>query len=125
MAPTDVQHLILHQLAHARAGDKGNHSNICLFAYENAWYPLLTEQVTVDRVGALFAHRRPSAIRRYLLPHLNGMNLVLEDVLDGGVNESLNLDMHGKSLSFLLLSLPVQVPATLWHRVSRTAVQSI
>ena len=32
------------------------------------------------------------------------------DVLDGGVNDALNLDMHGKSLSFHLLTLPVTVP---------------
>ena len=52
-------------------------------------------------------------MRRYPLPRLNGFNFVLENVLEGGVNESLNLDMHGKSLSFLLLSLELQVPESL------------
>ena len=32
---------------------------------------------------------------------------------DGGVNDALNLDSHGKSLSFLLLDLPLRVPAAL------------
>jgi hypothetical protein len=41
------------------------------------------------------------------------MNFVLEDVLDGGVNDSLNLDAHGKTLSFLLLSLKIEAPAEL------------
>ena len=41
---------------------------------------------------ALFAVRRPTAVRRYLLPRLQAMNFVLDDVLDGGVNGSLNLD---------------------------------
>ncbi len=41
------------------------------------------------------------------------MNFVLDGVLDGGVNDALNLDSHGKALSFLLLDLPVQVPAAL------------
>jgi hypothetical protein len=36
------------------------------------------------------------------------MNFVLDDVLDGGVNDSLNLDMHGKGLSFHLLTLCVR-----------------
>jgi hypothetical protein len=31
------------------------------------------------------------------------MNFVIDDVLDGGVNGSLNLDTHGKALAFLLL----------------------
>ncbi len=37
------------------------------------------------------------------------MNFVLDDVLDGGVNNSLNLDAHGKTLSFHLLSLPIDI----------------
>jgi hypothetical protein len=31
-------------------------------------------------------------------------------VLDGGVNGSLNLDAHGKSLSSLLLTLAIELP---------------
>lgn len=103
----------LHALAHARAGDKGNHSNIAVFAYRPELYPLLVEQVTPARVGELFASRQPTSVRRYLLPKLHGFNFVLENVLDGGVNESLNLDMHGKALSFLLLSLELRVPGLL------------
>jgi hypothetical protein len=103
----------LHMLAHARTGDKGNHCNISLFAYRPELYSLLVEAVTAERVRQLFAFRSPSVVRRHVLPQLHGFNFVLEDVLDGGVNESLNLDMHGKSLSFLLLSLELQVPQTL------------
>jgi hypothetical protein len=110
MSATDGRTVLLHELAHARAGDKGNHCNICVFAYRHSWYPLLVEQLTEERVAKHFAHRQPSAVHRYLLPRLEGMNFVLENVLDGGVNESLNLDMHGKSLSFLLLAIPIQLP---------------
>jgi hypothetical protein len=56
-------------------------------------------------------------VARYLLPKLNALNFVIDDVLDGGVNDSLNLDSHGKSLSFLLLDLPVQVPTELAPRL--------
>ncbi len=101
----------LHRLAHARTGDKGGTANISLIAYDPAWYPLLVAQVTEAAVAACFAHRAPSRVRRYLLPRLGAMNFVLEDVLDGGVNDSLNLDMHGKALSFHLLTLPVVPPA--------------
>ena len=48
---------------------------------------------------------------RYVLPKMTRMNFVLDDVLDGGVNDSLNLDMHGKGLSFHLLDIAVEVPA--------------
>ena len=99
--------LTLYELAHARTGDKGNKINISLIAYRAQDYDLLVAQVTPERVAAHFAHRQPSGVTRYLLPGLGAMNFVLEDVLDGGVNDSLNLDMHGKGLSFHLLTLRV------------------
>jgi tripartite-type tricarboxylate transporter receptor subunit TctC len=49
-------------------------------------------------------------VTRHLLPRLHAMNFVLDDVLDGGVNDALNLDSHGKALAFRLLELPLQVP---------------
>ncbi|WP_447042423.1 AtuA-related protein [Vreelandella sp. H-I2] len=99
----------LHQLAHARAGDKGERLNVALFAYDPDHYAALLEQVTEARVLALFAHRGASQVRRYPLPNLAGMNFVIDDVLQGGVNGALNLDGHGKTLSFLLLSLEVTI----------------
>jgi len=104
--------LPLHRIAHGRAGDKGNRSNISVIAYQPEFYPLLVEQVTEARVAELFAHRRPRLVRRYLLPKLGALNFVIDDVLDGGVNDSLNLDTHGKSLAFLLLELEVAAPAS-------------
>lgn len=100
----------LHAIAHARAGDKGNHSNISLFAYRPADYDLLVRQVTEERVAAWFSSRHPTAVKRFLLPRLQGLNFVLENVLDGGVNDSLNLDTHGKALSYHLLMLEIDVP---------------
>lgn len=99
--------------AHGRTGDKGNRSNISVIAWHSDLYPLLVEQVTEEAVTRQFGHRRPARVARYLLPHLHAMNLVLDDVLDGGVNDALNLDSHGKSLSFLLLDLPLSVPESL------------
>lgn len=101
--------VLLHSLAHARTGDKGNRSSISLVAYDARNWQLLVDQVTEDRVAALFADRRPTQVRRYLLPRLHAMNFVLDDVLDGGVNGSLNLDSHGKSLSGLLLTLTIDL----------------
>lgn len=102
----------LYTLAHGRTGDKGNRSCISVIAFEAAHWALLVEQVTEARVAHLFAARRPTAVTRYLLPRLQAMNFVLDDVLDGGVNGSLNLDTHGKSLSSLLLTLPIEIYPT-------------
>lgn len=101
----------LHEIAHARTGDKGNRCSIGLIAYRSSDWPILVEQVTQERVLHLFAARRPTGIRRYLLPKLHAMNFVIDGALDGGVNDALNLDSHGKTLSSLLLQLPVTIAA--------------
>lgn len=103
----------LYRLAHSRTGDKGNRSNISVIAWHPALWDVLLDQVTEAAVAQQFALRQPRQVARYLLPHLHAMNIVLDDVLDGGVNDALNLDSHGKALSYLLLDLPVQVPSGL------------
>jgi len=100
----------LRELAHGRTGDKGNRSNISVIARRPEFWSLLVEQVTEEAVARAFSHRRPSRVARYVLPGLQAMNFVIDDVLDGGVNDSLNLDSHGKSLAFLVLDLPVEIP---------------
>ena len=103
----------LWRAAHGRTGDKGNRSNISVIAWHAALYPAIVEQLTETRVAAQFAHRAPAHITRYELPLLHALNFVLDDVLDGGVNDALNLDSHGKALSFLLLDLTIEIPAAL------------
>jgi len=105
----DSRTVALREIAHGRTGDKGNRSNISIIAYRAEDYETLVREVTEERVAALFAHRQPSAVKRYLLPRLGALNFVIDDVLDGGVNNALNLDAHGKSLAFLLLDMPVRV----------------
>ncbi len=111
--PTPTSTGTLYDFAHARTGDKGKRINISLIAYDSRHYDWLVQQVTPERVREHFAHRQPTHVQRYLLPKLAAMNFVLDDVLDGGVNDTLNLDMHGKALSFYLLTLPVTLPMTL------------
>ncbi|WP_059412057.1 AtuA-related protein [Cupriavidus basilensis] len=105
--------IALYQLAHGRTGDKGDRSNISVIAYDPRDFDHLAAHVTEDAVAALFSHRRPAAVRRYLVPSLQAMNFVIDGVLDGGVNDALNLDTHGKALSFLLLQLRLPLPPRL------------
>lgn len=101
----------LHEVAHARAGDKGDRSSISLVPYLPEAFDFLVEQVTEERVLEAFEHRKAVSCRRYLLPRLPAMNFVIDAALEGGVNASLGLDGHGKSLSFLLLGdIRVRVP---------------
>jgi hypothetical protein len=112
----------LHRAAHGRTGDKGNRSNISVIAWHPSLWDVLVEQVTEAAVARQFAHRHPSRVQRFLLPQLHAMNFVLDDVLDGGVNEALNLDSHGKALSFLLLDLPIEVPEGLLPHLAGPAI---
>jgi hypothetical protein len=99
----------LYEIANARSGDKGNRSNIALVCRDPAHYPAIAAQVTAERVAAAFAGRHPSRVVRYDLPKLAAFNFVLDDVLEGGVNASLGLDGHGKSLSYRLLAIDVRI----------------
>lgn len=115
---TSIVELPLYQLAHGRAGDKGNTSNISVIAWNQTCFELLVSQVTEGKVAAWFGYRHPSKVTRYVLPKLLAMNFVLEGILDGGVNDALNLDTHGKGLSFWMMDMPIEVPQTLAQQLS-------
>lgn len=95
----------VYDLAHCRAGDKGNTSNISVVAYSDVAWRVLCEQLTPQRVMAAFGHIAKGPVRRYDLPNLRALNFVIENALGGGVTRSLRQDMHGKSLSSLMLTI--------------------
>ena len=97
----------LHELAHCRAGDKGDTSILSLIAYRADDYPLLAERVTVDAVRKHLKGIVLGEIRRYELPNLWALQFVCDRSLNGGVTTSLALDAHGKSLSYALLEMSV------------------
>ena len=101
--------VLLRDVANARSGDKGNRLNVAVVCRDPAHYAALARQLTAERVAAAFGARRPSRAIRYDLPKLAAFNFVLDDVLEGGVNSSLGLDGHGKSLSFLLADLTIEL----------------
>lgn len=105
----DTIEVPLYRLAHGRTGDKGDISNISVIAWKPEYFPILKEQLTEPALASWFASRKPACVRRYLIESIASMNLVIEGVLDGGVNDALNLDTHGKALSFYLLDFPVRV----------------
>jgi hypothetical protein len=98
----------LYDVAHCRAGDKGNTSILSLIAYRDGDYPALVEQVTVDAVARHLHGIVHGEIRRYELPKLKALQFVCERSLAGGVTTSLALDAHGKSLSYALLEMQIR-----------------
>ncbi len=95
----------LREIAHARAGDKGDTSNISVIAYHAADYARLERVLTAERVAGHFAGIARGGVRRYALPGIGALNFVLERALGGGVTRSLALDAHGKCLASLMLEI--------------------
>jgi hypothetical protein len=95
----------LREIAHTRAGDKGNKSDISVFVYEDRDYSIVEEQLTEARVEDELTGIAAGPVTRYELPNLGGFKFVIENALDGGVTTSLRMDSHGKSLSSALLNI--------------------
>ncbi|MDR6582261.1 hypothetical protein HBH1_02257 [Herbaspirillum sp. BH-1] len=95
----------LRDIAHSRAGDKGDISNISVIAYRIEDYALLERELTVERVRAHFAGVVRGEVVRYALPQLGALNFVMQRALGGGVTRSLALDAHGKALSGVMLGM--------------------
>jgi hypothetical protein len=100
----------LYNLAHARAGDKGDQCNIGVIARRPEYYPLLVRELTADRVKAHFGAWCRGPVERYRLDNLEALNFVLHQALDGGALASLRLDPQGKSYGFALLRMEIEVP---------------
>ena len=105
--------MLLRDIAHSRAGDKGNISNISVIAYDPKHYALLEQHVTAERVKAHLADIVKGEVQRFTSPSLGALNFVLHGALGGGVTRSLALDAHGKTLGSALLSLdiPESIPS--------------
>lgn len=97
----------LREIAHSRAGDKGNISNLSLIANKMDDYEVLKREVTAEKVKALFEGITLGDVVRYELPKIGALNFVMHQALAGGVTRSLRMDIHGKGLSSLLMDMEI------------------
>lgn len=100
----------LQRLAHTRSGDKGNTSNIAVFAYEPIFFPVLREQLTAERLKAFYNGAITGQVTRYEVANIDAFNFVCEGALGGGVSRNLGLDNYGKALSSVVLGFELDVP---------------
>ena len=98
------------QLAWARSGDKGNHSNIGVIARRPEWLPWLRGQLTPERVKDWLGHLVAGEVTRYEVPGIHALNFLCTEALDGGGMASLRNDPLGKGMAQILLAMPVAVP---------------
>lgn len=102
--------VLLREVAHARAGDKGDTSILSVFPLADADYDWLVAELTAERVAAHFGAEIAGEVRRFEVPLVQGLQFVCRWALAGGVTTSLALDTHGKSLSSRLLGMRVSRP---------------
>ncbi|NUF51551.1 DUF1446 domain-containing protein [Acinetobacter seifertii] len=107
------------EIAHARSGDKGNHSNIGVIARKAEYLPWIRAALTEQTVASYMQHvldAEKGRVIRYELPGLNALNFMLENALGGGGVASLRIDPQGKAFAQQLLDMPVKVPANLLEK---------
>jgi len=108
----------LQRLAHTRSGDKGNTSNIAVFAYDPLFFIALREQLTAERFKAFYNGAITGQVTRYVVANIDAFNFVCEGALGGGVSRNLGLDNYGKALSSAILGFELDVPED-WRELLR------
>ena len=99
----------LYEIAHSRAGDKGNTLTLSLIPYAEKDFELLCRKVTAEKVKEHLKEIVCGEIIRYDLPNIAALQFVCQQALGGGVTTSLVMDTHGKTLSYALLEMEIEV----------------
>ncbi|GAA1855360.1 AtuA-related protein [Brevibacterium marinum] len=94
------------ELASVRTGDKGDTLILGVVADDRAAYDRLAQELSVERVASHFGLTVQS-VTRSDLPTLHSFSFELAGLLGGGVTGSPNLDGHGKTMSYHLLTLEI------------------
>ena len=97
----------LYDIAHSRAGDKGNTLTLSLIPYDESNYDLLCSKITETRVKEHLKEIVSGDVIRYEMPNISSLLFVCHNALMGGVTTSLALDTHGKALSYALLEIVI------------------
>ena len=97
----------LYEIAHSRAGDKGNISTLSLIPFDEKDFEKLCQEVTVERVKSHLQEIVVGEIIRYEMPNVSSLLFVCYGALMSGVTTSLAMDMHGKALSYALLEMDI------------------
>jgi hypothetical protein len=98
----------LSEIAHSRAGDKGNISTLSLIPFKETDYDFLCQKVSVEKLKLHLKDIVKGEIIRYEMPNISSLLFVCYDALAGGVTTSLALDAHGKALSYSLLEMEIE-----------------
>ncbi|HMO36756.1 MAG TPA: hypothetical protein PKA06_11995 [Gemmatales bacterium] len=111
----------LGDIAHSRSGDKGNHANIAVIAFQPQGYNWLLQHLTAATVAEYFQALGATRVERFEAPNVWGLNFMLYDALAGGASRSLRIDTQGKALGQAILQMPVLKPQNLSEMQAKPA----
>jgi len=97
------------KIAHARSGDKGDTANVGIIALKPEYFPILTEQLTIDKVKAHFDSMVKGKVERFDMPNIGAINFLLHNALGGGGTLTLKHDAQGKTYSTAFLRMEIEV----------------
>jgi hypothetical protein len=100
----------LDEIAYGRSGDKGDDSNVGIWARTEAGYAVIERELTPERVRAHFDGIMTGDVVRYELPKLRAPNFLLGHSLAGGGSGSVRTDAQGKAHARGLLYMEIDVP---------------
>ena len=109
----------LRDLCGVRSGDKGDISDLALFADDDAAYEAIKSEVTADRVKAHFGSLVKGAVERYEARNVLALKFVMHEALGGGAPRSLRSDNLGKTHGASLLRMWIDVPDDVAASASR------
>ena len=107
----------LNQIAGARSGDKGKHSNVGIYFYNEKIYNWAKEVLTEEMIKNHFSEIVFGEIHRYELDNILALNFILKDSLRGGGSETLINDAQGKTHGQAALLLELDLPKELENYV--------
>lgn len=101
--------IALREVAHSRAGEKGDVVFVSVIAHDETDYELLAREVTVEAVTARFTSILTGRVERFEVPNISALNFALHGALNGGRTRNLAFEESGKALSSLMLGLEITV----------------
>jgi hypothetical protein len=109
----------LRDLCGVRSGDKGDISDLALFADDEAAYEAIKAEVTAERVKAHFGSMVRGAVERFEARNVLALKFVMYEALGGGAPRSLRSDNLGKTHGASLLRMWIDVPDDVAASASR------
>ena len=103
----------LNQIAGARSGDKGKHSNVGIYFYNEEVYLWAKKTITDKMLKNHFSEIVKGDVIRYELDNIFALNFILKNSLGGGGSETLINDAQGKTHGQAALLLNIDIPKEL------------